>query len=142
MHHIVSKFYFRLLSVFVLLCLLVQCAQNNHETSSLVNEDYLEIKVLVLNFDPVIGGENTPPLHEVYNWNNPRELADGYMAEIRKVSGEFIRYKIVQWQDVNAFPVKKDGFVYTPETFKECWENRETCHDPDGSDYSLLLERN
>lgn len=110
------------------------------QTPSSAMETPLEIKVLVINLDPLIPEEGNRPLHEVYKWNDPRQLAEGYMKEIEQASGGFIRYKIVEWRDVNAFPVKEDGFVYTPETFKECWENRETCHQPDGSDYPLLLE--
>lgn len=124
----------------IILFFLCTCAGDQSQQTPLSGNDHLEIKVLVINLDPLIPNEGNRPLHQVYKWNDPRQLAEGYIKEIQQASGGFIRYKIVEWRDVNAFPVKEDGFVYTPETFKECWENRETCHQPDGSDYPLLLE--
>jgi len=68
------------------------------------------IKVLVLNFDPVIEAEGNKRLHEVFNWHDPKWLAKEYISDLAECSGGFARYQIVEWQDLDAFPVKVDGF--------------------------------
>ncbi len=98
-----------------------------------------EVKVLVLNFDPRIPQLGDRPVHEALEWNDPRELADGYARAVAEASGGAVRFRIVEWRDIDAFIPKTDGFLYTAETFLECWRNRETCHQPDGSDYPRLV---
>ncbi len=100
----------------------------------------VEIKVLVLNFDPLIPELGNRPLHEALGFNDPGVLAEGYSKAVEEASRGIITLRIVEWRDIDAFTVKTDGFLYTSETFLECWENRETCHQPDGSDYPRLLE--
>src|SRR5689334_12365952 len=77
-------------------------------------------KVLVLNFDPSIKSEGGKRLHEVAKWNDPHYLAAAYAADLQECSGNFVRYRIVLWQDVDTFPVKKDGFRYTEEEYLKC----------------------
>jgi len=100
----------------------------------------IEVKVLALNFNPRLPNRNNQFAHQAFDWNHARTLSEAYQAAVDSLSGGYIRYRLVEWRNVNAFPVKEDGFQYTPETFVACWTNRETCHDPDGSDYPLLLE--
>ncbi|MCH8274742.1 MAG: hypothetical protein IH851_08125 [Armatimonadetes bacterium] len=103
-------------------------------------EQWIEVKVLVLNFDPLIADEGGKRLHEVCEWNDPRELAKSYISDVLNGSGGFIRYKIVEWRDVNAYPVKADGFVYTEESYLACWRAGKGWHDPDGLDYPKMIE--
>lgn len=100
----------------------------------------MEIDVLVLNFDPTIPARGDRPAHAAFGWNDPRELATQYRDAVEEVSHGRVRYRIVEWRDVDAFPTKTDGFVYSPAGFERCWEERETCHQPDGTDYPRLLE--
>jgi len=98
-----------------------------------------EVGVLVLNFDPLIPQLGNRPVHEALEWNDPRDLAEGYIQAVSEVSGGAVRYRVVEWRDIDSFIPKTDGFLYTAETFLECWRNREICHDPDGSDYPRLV---
>jgi hypothetical protein len=100
----------------------------------------LDIRVQVLNFDPFIPQRDSQRVHTVFGWNDPRALAEGYRQAVDEASGGFIRYEIVDWQDLDVFPPKVDSFQYTPEAFVTCWEDRETCHDPDGIDYPRMLD--
>jgi hypothetical protein len=86
------------------------------------------IKVLVLNFDPVIEAEGSKRLHEVFNWHDPRWLAEVYSADLRECSGGFVRYQIVEWRDLDVFPVKVDGFSYDDETYLRCWREGKGWH--------------
>ena len=96
----------------------------------------ITVKVLVLNLDPKVEGR---PLHEYMHWNDPHKLAEGYMSDVSECSGGFIQYKIAEWRDVDAFPVKKDGFRYTADSFTAIWSKKEKAHQPDAVDYSDLL---
>src|SRR5215210_3274823 len=44
----------------------------------------IEVKVLVLNFDPSIPAEGNRPLSEVCRFQNPRKLATDYVADMQQ----------------------------------------------------------
>lgn len=98
----------------------------------------ITVKVLVLNFDPIVAQEGGKRLHEVLKWQDPRNLADGYAKDVEEASGKLVRYKIVKWRDLNVFPVKTDGFAYTAESYLKAWRSRKGFHDPDGTDYEKV----
>jgi hypothetical protein len=97
------------------------------------------VRVLVLNFDPVLEARDDLPLHAALGWRAPRQLAAKFMREVATASHGRVQYHIVEWQDLDAFPVKLDGFTYTDSTWLACWADRATCYQPDGSDYPRLL---
>ncbi len=100
---------------------------------------YAAPRVLVLNFDPILPSQGGRRLHEVCRWNDPRALTDGYIADLAECSGGYVRYEIVEWQDVDAFPVKKDGFRYTGRSYLRCRDGLERWHQPDAVDYRSIL---
>ena len=85
---------------------------------------------------PQLGGRR---LNRAMRWNDPDENARAYIQDIEYASYGVVRYRIVERIEVDAFPVKRDGFVYTPQTYLECWRRRHTCHQPDAVDYHRLL---
>lgn len=96
------------------------------------------LKVLV--FDPLIpngsgGGEH---LTKLRGWHNPAELAERYRRAIETVTNGRVRYDLVAIPPIEEFPVKADGFQYSPETYLECLANPHECHDPDLVNYSLI----
>lgn len=95
----------------------------------------IEVKVLVLNFDPRIPQEGNRLLHQVGGWNDPRELARDYIADMREASGGLLRYRIVEWRDTGSFHPKVDGFLYTPESYLACMRSGKGWHQPDTADY-------
>lgn len=95
----------------------------------------IEVKVLVLNFDPIVEGK---PLHQYGGWNDPRKLADGYATDVQRASGGFITFRIVEWRDVDDFPVKTDGFRYTAESYARAKQENKW-RQPDGMDYPKVL---
>ena len=113
----------------------------------------LRVKVLVLDFDPMIPGHvhspddpNAKPkgLREVGRWNDPIPLAAGYMQDVCDASGGLIQYEIAEWLVVRRFQKKTDGFVYTPESYVECLRNwkhgTDPWHKPDGLDYPHMVK--
>jgi hypothetical protein len=79
-------------------------------TSEPVPASSVAPRVLVINFDPIVHTHGGRPLHEVCGWHDPRTLMDGYIADLAACSGGYVRYEIIDWRDVDAYPVKQDGF--------------------------------
>jgi hypothetical protein len=113
----------------------------------------LKVKVLVLEFNPLIPGKVYAPdqpdaqpkgLREVAGWNDPLPLAAGYMQDICDASGGVVQFEIVEWQVVRRFQQKTDGYVYTPEAYmtalKQGTRKAEAWHKPDGTDYPRTIQ--
>src|SRR5262245_33097030 len=75
------------------------------------------LKTLVIVYDPLVEQSTGKKLSEYMHWNKVQELAKGYMSDILQASGGLVRHQIVQRIDVDAFPVKADGYVYDAETY-------------------------
>ena len=100
----------------------------------------LRPKVLLLNYDPRVPGEGGKRLHEVCGWSDPHYLADACIGDLKDVSGGYVDYRIAEWKDIDAFPVKKDGFRYTAESYMKCYRDGKGWHQPDGVDYTAILK--
>ncbi len=76
------------------------------------------VRVLVLNFEPTVPSLNNQRLWEIFpSWNDPNLLASEFIADIETASGGAIDYEIVEWRDLNEFPIFEDGFRYTAEDY-------------------------
>ncbi len=99
----------------------------------------LKPRVLVINFDPIIESEGHRRLNEVCGWNDPRQLTKECIRDIAECSGDYVQYQVVEWKDVDAYPVKNDGFRYTDESYIECFRAWEGWHQPDAIDYQAII---
>ncbi len=81
------------------------------------------VRVAVLNYEPTVPSEGNQTLWQIFNWNDPRELAQGYIDDVEAASGGAIDYQIVDWRDLNEFPIFQDGFRYTADQYVQ---NRRT----------------
>ncbi|MCX6706277.1 MAG: hypothetical protein NTV24_04230, partial [Candidatus Woesebacteria bacterium] len=82
-------------------------------------------KVMVINFDPVIESQNNIKLSEYYYWwNNPRTLSQEYINDVRQVSGGYVNYEIAEWDEVDDFPLKQNGFDFNDDSYLQCVPNR------------------
>jgi hypothetical protein len=122
-----------------LIARLIQGGRDAVTTGDEVPAPQLTPKVLVINFDPIVHAEGGKRLHETLVWNDPHELTEGYISDLDECSGGYVRYEVVEWQDVDTFPVKKDGFRYTDESYVRNWRNRAGWHQPDALDYHALF---
>ncbi|MEN9570002.1 MAG: hypothetical protein RL172_1233 [Bacteroidota bacterium] len=106
--------------------------------------DTLTVHVLVLNYDPYVkdAAGIKIRIHEYYHWDNPHELVTNYAKAINEASGGYIRFVITNIKDIDAFPIKEDGFTYTAETYKSCWQANSGFHMPDGADYVKIVQDN
>lgn len=99
------------------------------------NTGKISVKVLVLNFDPIVVSQGGKRLHEVCGWNDPHALAKGYIEDLKAASRGKVQFKIVDWRDVNSYHTKVDGFTYTEADYLECRKTNKGWHQPDTADY-------
>ncbi len=95
-------------------------------------------KVLVITHNPVLKTQSGRTLKEYFGWQDPVQLAQGYINDIREISYGYANYEIVDHLVVDAYPLKRDGFRYTEQSYLEAWRTR-NFHDPDGVDYLELV---
>jgi hypothetical protein len=73
-------------------------------------------------------------------WNDPRELTRRLVRDLYEVSGGFANYEVVEWVDVDAFPLKRDGFRYDEAQYLAIWRDRSKAHQPDAVSYAAIFE--
>lgn len=94
------------------------------------------VKVLAVNFEPRVEGR---ALHAAMHWQDPRDLAGAYAADVHAASGETVRFQVVDWRDIGSFPRKVDGFRYTIEDYLRNHRDERGWHQPDAADYRQIF---
>lgn len=82
-----------------------------------------KIKVLAVNYDPLVPSQGNKHLYEVFNWPKPQQLAEGYEESLERASGGAVTFEIVEWRNVNEIPRLENGYQYTAD---EYYQNRLT----------------
>lgn len=101
--------------------------------------DSLSPRVLVIIYNPVIRTEGAQRLTHVLGWNDVNALCRDYIADLRECSDGFLNYRIVDQLEVDAWPVKADGFGYDEAGFLQNWRRQEGWHQPDLVDYETII---
>lgn len=97
-------------------------------------------KVLMITHNPVLRTQGGKTLKQYFNWNDPLALAQGYIHDVRECSFGYANYQIVEHVIVDEYPIKRDGFRYTEQSYLDAW-NRHQFHQPDGVDYHELVRQ-
>jgi len=100
------------------------------------------VRVMVLNYDPIVPSEGGKLLHQVFGWTDPSYIAAAYEEAFERTSGGFIDFEITKWENINAIPAKEDGFVYGVEEFVSLWRAGGPWRQPDLVDYVKMLADN
>jgi|GEM_PF-992992 len=85
--------------------------------------NFKKFKAYVLNFDPVVPSEGGKKTHQVFNWNDPHNLAPVYINDLKECSAGFAEYQIVEWYEANYHPICQDGYQFTPDGYVTAWRN-------------------
>jgi hypothetical protein len=99
--------------------------------------------VLVINYDPVLREHGGVRLQNFLKWNDPRPMTTNLIRYIRESSGGYANFQLVEWIDVDAFPLKRDGFRYTEQSFLEMWRSKDkgkAAHQPDSVSYAAIFK--
>jgi hypothetical protein len=95
-------------------------------------------KVLAIIHNPIIRPKGGRKALTAYGWQDPDMLAKGYSSDLKTASHGYVNYQIVDRIEVDSFPLKKDGFRYTDQSFDQAWTTRKF-HQPDAVDYLALV---
>jgi hypothetical protein len=79
-------------------------------------------------------------LNKAMGWNDPDELAARFIEDVRDCSHGRAVYVVTERIEVDGFPVKADGFAYTPESYLAGMRGK-GFHQPDSVDYQELVRR-
>ena len=101
---------------------------------------FIEKRVLVLNYDPILTNNGGVRLHDYYHWGDPRVLTAGYLADLTESSSNYVRWTITEFLDINDWPLKADGFRYTEDSYLNGWSTG-SFHSPDGVDYVNIIQQ-
>ncbi len=96
-------------------------------------------KVALIVYDPIM--ENGQKLSQKMNWYRAEELVTAFAGDIQQTSHGMARYDIVQRFQVDEFPVKADGFRYTPQSYLDVVRGAAQPHQPQDVDYAAILSR-
>jgi hypothetical protein len=100
----------------------------------------IQVKALVLNYDPVVKARDGKRLHEVGKWQDPRTLAKGYQQDVEAASHGRLKFSVVEWRDVDEYPAKIDGWAYAEDAYLECMKTNKGWRQPDALDYVKMFE--
>jgi len=100
----------------------------------------LNPKLLHIIYNPRIANAGAEKLNQMLRWNDPDKLAAQYIENISFASYGLVQYQIVERIEIDGFPQKADGFIYTSESYLRCWRARLGFHQPDGVDYERILD--
>lgn len=100
----------------------------------------LKVKVLVLNYDPLVPSEKNRRLSEVFQWGSPERLAARFKAEMEFAAGGYLKFEIVEWRNLNEIYALKDGYRYKVEEYVFNRRNNSGWHKPGEPDYPGVLE--
>ncbi len=95
-------------------------------------------KVSLLIFDPILPSQSGRRLQQVMGWNNPDTLVQQYIQDVAQISYGYARYEIAERIVIADFPVKQDGFTYTPDQYLQAMRAG-GFHQPDQVNYNAIL---
>ncbi|MBI4058149.1 Ig-like domain-containing protein, partial [Candidatus Gottesmanbacteria bacterium] len=115
----------------------------------------MTVKLMVINYDPVLENYGNKKVHEYYNWNNPVTLTNQLIADYQTNSHGNVKYELVEWIERDEWPVYWNGKRLTDEGYvtnwgKSSWDSfyKENFWNPTGAngwtdgDYMAIINDN
>ena len=101
--------------------------------------DPIQRKVLAVVYNPTVSSEGGKSLIEIKRWNDPQRLMASYIHDLRDCSYGYANFEVVETQEFDRFPIKRDGFVYSGDDFMRHSRSHSGFHEPDAADYYRIL---
>lgn len=96
-------------------------------------------KVMTIVYDPTM--DDGQKLSQKMGWHRPDDLVTACAADILTCSHGMARYQVVQRVAADEFPVKVDGYRYTPQAYLDVLRGAAQPHVPADADYADILAR-
>lgn len=96
-------------------------------------------RVLLVIYNPTMNPADGEKLTDQSGWQDPDALALSFTADILETSHGMARYQITERIEVDEFPVKTDGFRYTPSLYLDVLHGVTPPHQPQDVDYHAIL---
>jgi len=77
-------------------------------------------RVLIVIFNPVIEAQGKQRLVDLMGWNDPNSLSQEYAQVIQESSGGYVEYQVDGTIEIDGYPAKNNGHVFTDEEYLEC----------------------
>lgn len=106
-----------------------------------LNSTPIHRKVSLIIHAPTVPSAGGDSLQQAFAWNDPDQLVDDFIADMREASYGIAQLKVVERTVVNEFPIKADGFRYESDQFAQNWRRKSGFHEPDLVDYRVLLSQ-
>lgn len=97
-------------------------------------------RVLQAIYDPKIPSAGDQNLSQVFGWNNVDHLVEAFTVNLKEASYGICNYQIVDRIELNAFPIKEDGYIYSADSYIHSWRSGKGFHVPDWADYHRILD--
>lgn len=102
--------------------------------------DPVSPRVMLIIHNPTVPSQGNKKLSQALRWHDPDRLAAAYIQDIQEASYGYVHYQIAERVEVDACPVKEDGFSYDGEGYYQRWYTRTGWHQPDRVDYGRILD--
>ncbi len=99
----------------------------------------VQIKVLLVVYDPIIHSKGGRKVSAVFGWHLADRLVKQFIADLSHASYGICNYEIAERIEIDAFPVKIDGFTYIDKEYVAAWRARHGFHNPDWADYNQII---
>jgi hypothetical protein len=99
------------------------------------------VRVIAINFDPVLKTRGGAKLHEYLKWSDPWKLTERMVEDARRASHGQVDYAVVEKIDYDGFPTFRNGFTYSEERFLTMWEKDRSLADKGMTSFKWLFEK-
>lgn len=94
-------------------------------------------KIYVIVYDPILSNGNL--LSDYLGWRDHNELTQQTIDFFYETSGGSLIYELADFEEVNTWPTKIDGFQYTESEYLAAYAGETPYHSPDWVDYDLIV---
>jgi len=111
------------------------------ERRSKPSQSSVEKNVLLIVHNPKIPSEGNRTLQEVMKWNDPIQLTEQFIVDLRELSHGYANYKVVETIVSDEMTVMMDGFQYGRDQYVQNMRSRSGWHSLDRVNYEILVEK-
>lgn len=99
----------------------------------------LTLRVLVLDYDPIVRAEGNKRLSQVFGWGATHAMATQFLEAMEFATGGYLRHEIVEWRTIDGFYHQAGGYLPTCDEYVANRRRGSGWREPIEADYPRLL---